>query len=952
MTWEAWRKEGRAKRGCALFLGMAMVAGFSTIPAYAQDAAAAVPADGPDIFSVPIVSTGQQVGDMGLYLSRMNYDPGRNGALLVVDPNPQSPLERPLPNLYKTNQPAPALGTIALAFARRLVNVGRLTILPPREMTLINTQPGKASIMSGLQGSEAMQWLLTTFTSDQWARACGDGISLSDLSPEQRPFFEVVLPKSLKIQKMTYEKTAEGGFSVHAEGEPVTVDMRRMRFRLNRSVSFTVPAADNENSYYGFGDYDNPEDGQTRWQRVWNGEDGNREPDRTSLYGVPIIIKTPNRLKPGDLDYAAPQLDAGVPLTGSEKTIGDVLKAVSATTGIEILTDRRAGALPVFLCIVPNQGIRAGDILEGLARSVTGTYRRLSPTSFLLTYDIEGIGTKWMKVSNWAGEANMERSRLMEKAMEQASKRVSVSDLRNDPDDSRALPDDMMQKILKKWTDGNPYEGYDAETAKLPDSMKKQVEKGVKMWEQMTPPIRVRTDKVRLNVTLKGTWITGDGIPLRDLYEASIDSYMLVRMFQAGRRPTPSPEKDDVVKKEKARYIDPKIKRRILAVAPATVQEAEQCIMQAKLKGFNELFLSCPLNKVDDAGLAPLKAAITAGKKNGIAVFAMTPLLQKIGVGEADINLLGETAEQAYTRTIARDKRMVPSTPGLNALELLEWISILREEEKGWITPTDAVIAEVTRRILTVARTPGLAGVILQSVSAPGYYRQTDERFGIQIAEGGGFGFGEEHRLDFLRAQGIDPVDIPVQNYSTGNLDTNLPYFSAEIFQAKYRQIGNEFKMDPAYQTPNIAWSEFLDKRSMDLLAKVYQAIRKERPNLPLYQDDRQGTQWGTKYFASFDAAESDIRVRPYGNPKEIAESLRGAAKIILYRHRINPKPFPGSKIPDFPRSVAGDIGEISKQYAPNWDGMVVDLTLIPVRDALPLITPLEPSPKQGASAE
>ena len=286
------------------FLISLWIIGFLTLPAKAQEAEA--PAQASETVT-PQPPPQPVYGNMADYLPRLNYDPAQSGPLIVVAPDSNYKLERPLP---AKDKPAPALATLGGAFGRKIVTVHRLTVLAPREMTQINPEPGKARLLENLQSNELFQWLFASFTPQQWAKACSEGITIADVTSEQRPYFDQILPKRLRIQKRILEKSENdgpGSYTIREAGEPVTVDRNQLKIRFTRGTTLMFRSADSENSYYGAGGgYDQQEAGQANWARIWDGGEY-EEQDRSSIFGVPILAKSANRLKLSELYYAAPR---------------------------------------------------------------------------------------------------------------------------------------------------------------------------------------------------------------------------------------------------------------------------------------------------------------------------------------------------------------------------------------------------------------------------------------------------------------------------------------------------------------------------------------------------------------------------------------------------------------------------------------------------------------------
>jgi hypothetical protein len=127
------------------------------------------------------------------------------------------------------------------------------------------------------------------------------------------------------------------------------------------------------------------------------------EPGTVVAFGVPIVKTVSSRLKTGDLDLAAPVLNAGSRWTARRNAGRSALARGPRHRP-------RSGRRPArrrscrFRAARGRAAAACCTSLQALCWSVTGAFRKVGESTYLLSDDVQGIGTRWARLAEW-GEA-------------------------------------------------------------------------------------------------------------------------------------------------------------------------------------------------------------------------------------------------------------------------------------------------------------------------------------------------------------------------------------------------------------------------------------------------------------------------------------------------------------------------------------------------------------------
>ena len=882
----------------------------------------------------PVAPARPKFYSMAEALKQLEYEPEESGPLLIVVGSPVfSPRE------------TRSLRWFADAFQRKMMAAGAITVLAPKQMMIIAAEPGKAKTFAGLESSERMKLFLASLDESQWIKAGGAGIGMGDLSPEQQEMFASFLPPRMAVYKQTTE-AVEGNPSAirysDPEGPPTPLDIAQMKLVIGRRTTYEFRQVGKEDSHARSNSGGFAKPGKTIYNltslpdtagkanEAATGMRQQQEKDRRSAYGNVIVRTVPSALKRGDINYSAPALNVTVALSPDKLTIGGALKAVNAATGLALQADRRIQDYPIYLKTLPNQSLRAGDVLEALAWAVTGTYRRLDGTVYVLTDDVEGIGTRFARLSAWAAAASQARYDQLEKTTRTMARNNPIVHIRSFLGEGVSQPANMVERMEKAWGKEKYAMSVEYKADELPPDIRKDMETQAEYWnERSNPPIPVHTDKVGVGIDIAFAWKMPDGNTVQ-VFEAQ-DGYGLGGQFLGQiTAPDPTAKKEQPTtpvpyapeKRKNLPALPANLKRRSLIINPTTPEEARQLTLTGVARGMSEIWVMKTLDAGDDA---PLKTVIAAAKAYKIPAYIAVSMVRFAKIGQAERNILGQTGDEfatAYLNGPPFDTH--PDWRSSSEWQLDRW--------RKWFYPAWNDIPAMEKRLLTLAAIPGVAGIAFKNTAAPGYAGQFVGGDGIW--QNGFFGYTLPMRLAFLREKGIDPIDIVEADYGMRDLDYSLPFFPSSGGYIGQRLGANDKMVE--VEIPEKDWRDYRAERSAGWLKRFHRALRTAKPNLPLYISDR-ASDYATPYAEWFglwedaDAIPQNPVFAPEGTGRAQAHQLH---KIVLKRSGWDKASGAKGETEWFADAIVGK----AKEAAQGYDGLVIDLSQLSAKDALRLL--------------
>jgi hypothetical protein len=784
----------------------------------------------------------------------------------------------------------------------RVVSTGSVTVLAPRSMYILEENPGRPDPYSGLRAEERLKVLMSWFTADQWGKAgSADGIGAADLNEQERALFYGLLPDKLVVQSA---KLAPGdqpnSTRYDYQGGPQEFAPSDVHLRFVRQVhfGFLKPGTNDTAAMSSPSPQVGDEITVLQTQQVTGDA---TDPNVVKAYGVPIMTVVPSKLKTGQLDFAAPQLLTAIPIDDSSRTLGDLLAQVARATGLDLVVDRRLAKLRVAWRAMPGQSARAGDILKALCWSITGAFRRLrepgGASTYLLTDDVRGIGTRIAHLNDWAEEANRVRAEALGKLAETTAANNPLSHIKFAPGDGMALSPALEQQVDAAYRAerGSPTVAF----SDLPSALQESVEQGAQFWADNK--IAVRRDRLQIDTGLKVEYKLPGDLAVDAPFSQNLHFQYLQSL---ARKTKKTPTGTTTGSASTPPPLPESLRRRVvMAQLPEQSQAVADLLTAAKGAGFTEIWLQAMLN--DPAIPGRLNHAVAVGRRIGIGVGCAVSLLRKGGFpGRDDVNILGETGAEFASR---------------KAAEIPAYADFYNRMD-GWclLEPYKAA-----RLLLPLTRVPGLSALTVRATAAPGYAGESPGGDGISY--GGHLGYGLTSRLACLRAQGFDPIDIAPYSYALG-VPLQLPFF--ESYNAE--GTGANARRD--------CWKDLCDYRLQENrhgLMVIYAALKQVAPDLPLYLSDRVSdyADPNTSWYSLWDAAEH-IPV----NPVYSADSGgREAAFATSPEPFLNRNGWNGD-----PVALARALGRMAPDATKNWHGLTLNLVELKPLDALRMLKGLQ----------
>jgi hypothetical protein len=937
-------------------------------------------------------------------IPNLRWDPAVQGTLLMVAPQiitPPKPdqqteneddeaeVKKPLPAPIPPGLVSGVYRTPELLdyFGCRQVRLRGLTVFAPSTMVVLNTKLGKPDLYEKLGMEKRLQFLQATLTLEQWKQiGSPQGIGRGDLQGEQRELFDNLFPISFGYQIGTVgsilEESGETRVTKKPERRMFTAAQRSgIRLRMVRETLLFLPSA-NPGRPYNVGFLSKEAPGTPRLQVY---EHFPRNP--RAFYGQVLSETVPSRLKIGQIDFDAPALNPAVLIDGAA-TVGDLIDRVRAVTRVEIYADRRLARLPLIIRAVPNTPLRAGEVLKALCWGVTGAVRnvRSSDTNtagnvFILTDDVEGLGSRFGFVSEWSMAVSNAQYSLVERLQKTIRKRNAIGNLKLDANDAIPLSAEQAAQIEKGWDNSQSrFLGVNFPLSMLPQELQEHARQSA---------LELNTERAKKS----------DGREVQKVSDASINISVQVglrlevpgvgviptTLFMDGGLDALLPEAERVDPNKvpaKTISLPPSLKMGgILSITPADEDEARQAIRIARQYHLKQVWVGADSNKEDASSdtndtqfLRILAAAIREGKAEGsepISVLAVARVLTVPPQQDTAVKqklFLDWSIKQQLPSTAVRDRLAQARVIG----EDLWGYTELVKKTRDWLQPdAPGVTKRITNRLSELAAIPGLSGIVLTDILAPGYRSVPNDSYEFSYTS---LGYTPEKRIAAIRNFGCDPVDIELDRGYI-SYDTPGPF----LFEATTQQALRKFiKKSPESQkalanaaekgdlsamaesNPLKAWATMRFRYAQGLVQQVYQSLAlKKTATFSLYLQEIGGGDSGA-WFGTWDQQDklpSELRNTPNESFAQLLErSAHAASKTVLYRQAFTPdenpseSPDPTARPPLSPAEKFAQSFNIRyERSGKTWDGYVFDLRNIPwskAQEVLEALAPLSTSKK------
>ncbi len=708
--------------------------------------------------------------DLNQFIASLNWDASKKGGLLTVNP------ERTL---------AKHQGTNLVDYDRKLVTIGHLSAVVPMDMTLIDDSFKEPNMYDGLTRDAKVLYLLSTMTTQQVQTATKTGIGLHDLQGEQVKVMKSLLPERLLWK--TLESDGRNTYGRELEkGEVPANQMDQVKLKIQYGLILHLSTQNNPNGYSPMSiDSMAGRAGSTKSIRDAN--------DSGTSFGTTPRQLVTNRLKPSQLNYDLPTLAVEIDTTGNMK-LDELLSRISRSTGVEIHADVRVGYLPV--AYFGKTGI-ASDLLKAVAMGVSGTYRKVG-SAFVLTCDLVGMGARKLRFAAWKGNADKQMEARKDMWRKQVVQSGALSKLDFDTDNPNK-PNDRMRADLEKVDDK-------FEDDKVPSSdLTPEIRDTLSRYVSQYPTQAFMVDRVGLHSQIQFAFVLPNGKTLRSESSNLGEHGMFV--------PPSFPKRDETVKVETFK-LNPSGKYP-LVVRAETANEARSAGEQAISHGLSEVWIETHHQE-----------ALAEILKYGVPVHLVVrpwAATEHTKPADLDRDILGDSGSQLAIRR--------SNEP--------DWVKHVEIADRGGIGPPklyDLVhpLSDGVDRIWDVlkglAHTTGLSGLVLLD-TAPIGYEKTDTRTNIGGYERwltilNPFGYSDAARLSFLRAHGMDPIDIR-EDYDLG-FEIDQPFFPDYDYVNKQsgphpfqdmREMEREWREYRAQQ--NLASTQSFVQRFTDLTVPI-----------------------------------------------------------------------------------------------------------------------------------
>jgi hypothetical protein len=684
---------------------------------------------------------------------------------------------------------------------------GGVLAVAPSSTTVLNTDTSLYDLpLADLMAVQPLPFLINSLTQDQFDLLGSTGLGLNDLTSNQQTLFRAMIPDPLE---MVSKDAAEPQFNYDPNATPAqqakldavfeqqqvdydrqkvqvpldqVIDQIRLRACLNQSFEFTDSAGND----HTFQDNDNLTDGTmklTCFDDYPVPQSGAGAKQLTAL----LTAETTNFLKPSDINWKMQALKAQVSVAGV-KTVDDVVGALAKATSLELYADAGYGQETAFFGGDLSTAHSAVDLMQALALSVCGAWRKVGP-AYVLTDDVEGLGARQAflrdVVQSWSNRMKTAGGDVSRK-LYQLDWQTNLSDYQGDP---IAVPSDQLKKICT--SNGNttgPVKYSD-----LPATLQTYLADQLKDQNSGVDDDDAAAGKPKEGTITADTEVTVVNDINLDL-DLPSDGNMGFLDFNVdgssqtgdGGRATQTP-------------IPMSEANRAVICAPRTASEARKTVDDLSELGFNTLIIDVFNNgrtyfdnsvippETADAGSVLSAATAEAALKHTMVIAAVdmfcwrkdgdsaSPAAWPSSI-EQDVNVFGEPSDVG-------SRRLTPRTSIYSGMPGGDFIDRLigdRAKREGWVSPLDPAVRKAMPLLIKqLAASPGLSGLVFQDVSPPGY-----GMMGVSMTSSE-LGYSLSNRVAFLRERHVDPVDLGLRQYASMDAPANSipsgPFFSLRI---------------------------------------------------------------------------------------------------------------------------------------------------------------------------
>lgn len=952
----------------------------------------------------PTSARGQQRGpvlSLAGAIEKLDWDGDRRGPLIIVGPETIQPGVIKNPNGSKTPLELPrvpppngySLAQLAPIYKQRVLRLRGLTALVPLEMGTVPTEANseflkrQAFEMDSMSGMTGLTQLLGSLNEAQWRLVGSEaGLGRGDLTAQQLPFFDRLIPDSRVLQSLQ-QPPARGGRPQDPRPPrkiPITAAMRNgIRIRILRHYRVGLLTLNSQREFKMGGLNTVPERPQYTL---------------TSSYEENDIPKTPpvaNRLKQGQMDFDSNLFDPNISLEGAT-TVGALLERVRQVTRVEVYADTRIAGIPVF---VRGKAAPASEVLKALCWGLGGAFRRLQSgnvTFFLLTEDVIGLAPRLSRLTSGMIDGLLPSLSLVASsagAMQKATFRIFEAKpmryitagktfLTAQPNAEEGAadaieftpPSDLMERLVRPDLAGvappsdRPGPGrfnmssageasVTVQASTLPQAIQNMLRdqaKSINEQLDQDPKVQDRPDASRAEVKM---------VVMVQLRHPTLGMLQETEVPRVGPAPAP-PKQEDLMLPAGNKAV------RMTVASP---EEARRVVAALRQRGFNQLWLYLPDTLSEEAERETVKAAVAAGTNGSpVAILPVVTLLGRTLPAQAD-GYSDITSQGVSAGEWARERSKSPSLAAFPAIR--DYVA----RQPDWLLPGSPPAAARVARITGIAGIPGIAGIAIRHAAPPNLFspnpvmmsRQFD---GFMYAD---VGFSSVFRMDFARRNQMDPIDFPAPFLGLmlgmeGQELENSPFLRSLRNDISVGMgIGmDEMDEEEAPQPKKVnlfgKWLEERQKPNSELLVRLHAALTKARPGLPIYLPDFiEGSPTpfdgnGADWWSSWDKADSFPGTKPIAasqdgrenNPPDVdaRRSARAVVRVLGFESFLLQDEITASESTQamdaparrlfFSRWIATETKPLrDPKIGGRWDSICVDLAYQSLDTALDLLT-------------
>jgi len=751
------------------------------------------------------------------------------------------------------------LGALGAAFGEETSAFGTVTAIAPATRVVLNEDPAPPDVTADLSPDAAFKLLAAGLDDAQWAALTSErGLGLTDLPDgTQQALFHALFRRGhlwVASQDPEMRKLPE---NQRTDTRDVSDQIAGVRVRVGQTSSIYLHDHKGHTIFFA----DNPAEAFKHLQ-VWSP----KLDARPSRHNVALRATVPNTPKTGDLRLDDSALRVKVPLAGLG-TAGELITRVAALLHREIYADPHYARRAVTL-IGPAPSAPAADLLGALALAVAGTYRQVGP-AFVLTDDLEGVGTRRKRLEDWEETARSGTERLSDQAGQAMLKRRAAASrtlltfgdaVGLTPDQMKRMPASIVSLEVPDTDRHYPF-------AKLTAAQQAWARRMASDYEEQrasgTLPAYLAADDPQ-EPDLAGQVDIGAETKVQMLVptvETPVDAdlqeptWMLfwpgAALLGDNKENAPKPVLPP------APPLMPLLRsrpHRAVLGHPRTAAAVDALVAAMRKVGLNELWLdvySGGVSRLGDKDPDILSEALKQTAGTGIAVYADLSLLPWGDAPPAparDLSIEGETSRELAVH--ARDRAQEAEYDDAGKPVAFVPPPVV-------VSPaTESVRAALPALVRGLSSRPGLAGFIREDAKA-------DDALG----------YTPEMRLSFLRRAGADPLDITPKGTARG--DVSLPTF-------------DDAAADKAL--PSL-WAKARTEANAALLAAMRSALPPSAAAQPiLMEQGAVNTEWLTSW--------DDPRLLPpplrplftdwpYPKPERISAEAVKQGRVVVLRERV-----------------------------------------------------------------